>query len=156
VQKVYNNRSEIIDLFISKSVVRSRGQNVISFCTYNGSKTNKYFFETDSNQYRFTNDSVEYVPDLLRLKSERGSELYKKELEAHIKALLNKMDDLYIRDITSDWSGVGIDLKIYMKSNGVMLYVSELQKVDAPRFKEYVNSMKNFDKNWYYSMKDIE
>jgi len=69
----------------------------------------------------FTNDSVEHVPDVLKLKNERASKLYKSESACHVKKLLNKMDELNIRDITtSDWVGVGIDLKIYVKSNGVV------------------------------------
>jgi hypothetical protein len=60
--------------------MRSRGQNIILFYTHSNNKTNKYFFEIDNNQYRFMNDSIEYVPDLLKLKNERGGELYKQEL----------------------------------------------------------------------------
>lgn len=154
IQKVYNDRNTLINLFTSKSVMRSRGQNVILFYTHKGDKTNKYHYEIDNNQYRFTNDSIEYVPDLLQLKDERGSTLYKQELISQVKILLNKMDELNIRDVSSDMAGAGIDLKIYMKSKGVILYVPNPQEVPSPRFKDYINSMEKLDNNWYYTMKE--
>jgi hypothetical protein len=155
IQKVYNHRNEIVNLFTSKSVMRSRGQNIILFYTHNGSKTNKYFFEINNKQYEFTNDSIEYSPDILQLNNERGSEQYKQELKSHIKILVEKMDGLDIRDIKGDLSDVGIDLKIYMKDlKGVVLYISNVNKVTTPFWKKYISSMKKLDDNWYYTMNE--
>jgi len=154
VQMIYNDRSEIINLFASKSVMRSRGKNIILFYTHNKSKTNKYFFEINNSQLQFTNDSIEYAPDLLQLKNERGNELYKQELISKVKMFLDKMDEFNIRDISSDMAGVGISLKIYMKSKGVILYVPNSQSVPGPRFKDYINSMQKLDENWYYTMNE--
>jgi Mor family transcriptional regulator len=134
--------------------MRSRGQNIILFYTHSNNKTNKYFFEIDNSQYRFMNDSIEYVPDLLKLKNERGGELYKQELISMAKVLLAKMDDFGIRDISSEMAGAGIALKIYMKSKGVVLYVPNPQKVPSQRFNDYINSMQKLDENWYYTMKE--
>lgn len=154
LKKVYNYRSSIANSFLSKSIFRSRGQNIILLYTHQNNKTNKYFFEIDNRQYRFINDSIEYIPDLLRLKYERGSDLYKQELISQIKTLLKEMDELDIRDVSSELAAVGINLKIHMKSQGVILYVPNLQKVQAPRFKPYINSMIKFDDNWYYTLKE--
>ena len=112
---IYNNRDRIISLFASKNVFRSRGQNIILLYTHNGNKTNKYFFEIIDNQFQFLNDSIEYVPDLLHLKSERGDEKYERELSSRLKPLINKMDELKIRDIRSDFANIGIGLNIYTR-----------------------------------------
>ncbi len=113
MKNIYNNRVKITDLFAFKSVMRGRGQNIILFYTYKDKKTNKYFFEISNNQYEFTNDSVEYTTDIMQLKGDRGSELYKRELISQIKMLMNKMDELNIRDFKSDLFGVGIDCKFF-------------------------------------------
>jgi hypothetical protein len=153
-KNIYDKKAEIIKDFSSKSVIRSRGQNIILFYTHSGSKTNKYFFEIKDNQFYFLNDSIEYSPDLLMLKYERGSEPYKNELLNYVKSLLATMDALKIRDFTSEWLSVGVNIKIYMQSQAVILFIEHPSNIKAPRFKDYVNSMIRLDSNWYFSKED--
>jgi hypothetical protein len=154
MQKVYDNKTEVMQLFISKTLLRGRQGEKIYFYTYLSGKTNKYVFGGDNNHYFFENDSIEYNLDILQFKSHKEDTLYKYELELSLNNILGEMDKLAISDFRSDWSPLGIDLKIYMKSNGIILYVSDPQKIKVQRFKDYVNSMKKFDEHWYYSRKD--
>ena len=149
ILKVYDDRIAIIPLFTSKSVMRSRGQNIILFYTYNNKKTNKYFFEIKNEVCQFTNDSIEYTPDILKLKYERGSKSYSQELVTHVKILLAKMDELNIRDFKSDLSDVGIDLVIYLKkSRGFLVYLSNPKNVKLPYWINYLNPLQKLDSNW--------
>ena len=154
IKNVYEKRSVLLNAFLSKSVMRSRGQNYIIFYTHKGGKTNQYFFEDSTNQYSFMRDSIEYNPDIIGLKNKSGTELYKQELISYVKPLVKEMDALGIRDIKGDLYSLGIDLKIYMKSKGVILYVSDRKKITSSQWQSYVGSMKKFDENWYYTIEE--
>lgn len=132
--------------------MRSRGQNHILFYTHKGEKTNQYFFEDSINHYTFMRDSIEYIPEIIGLKNKRGTELYKQELIFYLKSLLNKMDSLGIRDIKGDLYSLGIDLKIYMKTKGAVLYVSDPKKITSTQWQSYIGTMQKIDENWYYTM----
>ena len=82
IKNVYEKRSVLLNTFLSKSVMRSRGQNYILFYTHKDEKTNQYFLEDSANQYSFMRDSIEYIPDIIGLKNERGTESYKQELSS--------------------------------------------------------------------------
>ncbi|NLR79521.1 hypothetical protein [Chitinophaga eiseniae] len=151
IQSVYNSRDTIISLFRSKSIMRSRGENNILFCTHKDGKTNKYYFEVNENHYEFISDSITYSPDILDLK-DVDSIKDRQQLISHTKWLLDMMDKLSIRDIQGDLSDVGIDLKIYMKQGaGIILYVPDSQKIGLEYWKNYIGSMKKIDAHWYYS-----
>ncbi|PUZ19481.1 hypothetical protein GA0116948_1323 [Chitinophaga costaii] len=154
LQKVYNNKEKIIKMFSSKSIVRSRGQNIIFFSTHNNNITKKYFFVIDGNKYHLTDEKIEYTPDILGLKDTTiGSKLYNQELTATLTILVAEMDRLDIRDITSDLKDDGIGFKIYLKDfNGTMIYVPDLKKLRLPYWKTYINGMNKFDDNWYYTL----
>lgn len=117
-------------------------------------KKNEYVFKKGTGEIQFLKDSIEYQPDIVELKNPKGTTAYLSELSSYVHSLLIKMDELKIREFTSDWSETGIDLKIYMDPDGVVLYVPDLKKVTAPRFKEYILSMKKMDEQWYYSLED--
>jgi hypothetical protein len=152
IRAVYEKRTVLLDAFLSKSVFRSREQNYILFYSHKGEKTNQYFFKDSANQYHFIRDSIEYTPDISSFKNERGSEAFKQELISYIIPLLKKMDSLGIRDVKGDLYSLGIDLKIYMKSKGVILYVSDRKNITSSQWQTYVRSMQRIDENWYYTM----
>jgi hypothetical protein len=70
MQKVYDTRTEVMQLFNSKTLLTDRQSEKIYFYTYQNGKTNKYFFGGDNNHYFFENDSIEYNPDILQFKSQ--------------------------------------------------------------------------------------
>ena len=153
IEKVYGERDNITRIFTGISVMRSRGQNIILFYTHKDKKINKYFFEDINDQYVFTNDSIEYTPDVLQLTGTKGSEQYKQELTSTIKTVLSKMDELNIRDIKSDLSDVGIDFQIYLKeSKGIILYVSNPQRISSFYWTKYIKSMQKIDEQWRYTL----
>ncbi|RFS20981.1 hypothetical protein DVR12_16655 [Chitinophaga silvatica] len=157
INRINNDSDAIVNLFLHKSIIRSRGQNMVLFCTHRNDKSNRYYFEINDNNFHFTNDSIEYMPDILGIRKVRGTELYKQELVSHVKALLSKMDQLDIRDVLGDLSSQGIDLKIYMKQFPmVLLYVSDIQKVNMAYWQKYINSMQKLNAKWYYSARNQE
>ncbi len=108
IKEVYKDRGSIVSLFNSKSIMRSRGQNIILFYTYQENKKNKYYIDIEDGQYKFSNESLEYSPEDLQTKYQRGSEGYKRDIVFQVRSLLAKMDELKIRDISSDMVGIGI------------------------------------------------
>lgn len=150
VNPIYKSRDELIKQFTAKTLMRSRGQNIILFYTHKNKYTNKYFFELVNDTCKFIRDSIEYTPDVMNFN--RAAATYNQELSNAVTPLIEKMDKLNIRDIKADLADIGIDLEIYLKENkGELLYIATPDKVQLPYWKNFLNSFKRIDNNWYYS-----
>jgi hypothetical protein len=131
---VYEDRKKILSVFEHVSVFRTGTLNNIFLYTYKDSLKNEYVFERRHERMFFFRDSLKFSPDVVlntdKDKYSNGS-LYGLEL-------IDKLQDL----------------KIYMKSGYIVLYVSDLNRVTNKEWGNYVKSMKKLDANWYYSMTD--
>lgn len=134
--------------------MQSRARDFMIMYTHKGDKTNSYHLQMANKQFRFNRDSIEFSPDLLHIKSKRGTELYQHEVIENARLLMNRMDSLGIHEFYSDWGGPDIKLKINLLPRGVLLYVPKPKNVEEPIFREYINSMQKLDENWYYSMNE--
>lgn len=122
--------------------------------TYDGDKKNDYVFTLDQGRnYSLFRDKTLFIPDtLLKInKNELSRSIYKKQLFDKIDFYCKKMDSLHISDIDSEFSPQGIDLKIYLKSRGIVVFVLNQEKMVNSEWQQYIKSMKKFDDHWHYS-----
>lgn len=156
MKKVYNDREEILSIFNNVSVFRKRLGGDIFLFTYNNGKQNQYVFTTNQGQYFLFRDSILFNPDVVLMinKEQQDSISYKKQLTEKVSFYIKKMDSLNISDVSSEFFNQGINLKIYMKSKSVLLYVSDLKNITNPQWLNYLKSMKKVDDHWYYAKQD--
>lgn len=153
IKKVYNDREEILSIFNNVSVFRDIRTGYIFLYTYNNDKQNHYVFTTKQNQIFFFRDSIIFNPDVvLRInKEQEDSIIYKKQLTEKVEVYIKEMDGLNISEISSEFFNQGINLKIYMKSKGVLVYVSDIKKITNLEWVNYLKPMKKIDEHWYYT-----
>jgi|GEM_PF-5465231 len=154
VKKIYKEKDTIVTTFMNKSIIKSRGENYIFFKTHQKEKTNQYIFNVEGDRFIFSRDSIQYTPDILNLQGKVGDISYKADLENHLNSLVKEMERLGIRDVSSESASAGLDLKFFLKKKGVIIFVSNPEKVSGPRFKDYINSMQKLDDNWYYTFNE--
>jgi len=154
IKSIYENREEIISTFKNVSVFRKGTENKVFLYTYKDDLKNEYVFTMNQKKYSLFRDTLLFSPDLILGVNEQDMALYRKQLTDKLEFYLREMDSLKISDIDSEFFMQGIDLKIYMKSNAVVVYVADPQSITNPEWANYLKSMKKFDENWYYAMKD--
>jgi len=156
VEKVYEKRAKIISTFNKVSVFTKRTGEYIFLYTYNGEKKNEYVFTMKADTLFLFRDSLLFNPDpvLGFSRNEQDSFVYKKKLIDKLKLYLREMDSLLISDISSDFFRQGIDLKIYLKSGCVLVYVSDIRNVVNDEWRKYLKSMSKLDENWHYVEKE--
>jgi len=150
--KIIDNQVTIINQFKSKSVLRSRGHNIIILNTIKSNKKNAYYFQIDKSKLVFLSETIEYTPEQFLTKQKQDSLQYQRKLADSLSLMLKTMDNLEIRDIESDLSDIGINLKIYLKgSKGVLLYISDVSAIKGEFWSSYINSYEKLNENWFYS-----
>lgn len=152
-KKVYDNRAELIREFNSIDVWR-RGDSAFFLHIYNDGKVNGYFF-IDDNGLKLQSDTVQFqLSEIERFKNVNTDTLSQNnDVRDLLIELLNKMDILNIRDVSSDFSHLGINLKIYLRKSGVVFFVKDLSAVTNPEWQKYIKESKMMDANWYYNEK---
>lgn len=156
MENIYERRAEIVSTFNKVSVFRKRMGDYIFLHTYNGDKRNEYVFSMKTDTFFLLRDSILFNPDSILgvSQNEQDSSVYKEQLIGRLRLYLQKMDSLKISDISSEFLKQGIDLKIYMKPKGVLVYVSDSRKVVNDEWKKYIKSMQKLDENWYSTLNE--
>ena len=156
IKNVYGNREEVLSIFKNVSVFRKGTGNKILLYTYEKDKENEYVFIKGKEKYSLYKDKILFSPDQILgiYRNEQDEALYRKQLTDKLEFYLRKMDSLKISDISSEFFKQRIDLKIYMKSNAIVVYVSDVKNVINPEWVNYLNRMKKLDENWYYAKED--
>lgn len=67
--------------------------------------------------------------------------------------LLKRMDTLNIREVSSDLSHLGVNLKIHLKKGGVVFFVKDVSAVTNPVWQNYIKESKMIGESWYYNEK---
>jgi len=129
-------------------------------------KENEFFFEnfdtnTNSQTKRYRLKRYE-VNDTLAMNSPEGlpakilSDTFqaRKPLESLIKGYSDTMIGYSIREITSEFTSQGIDLKFYLEGNIVILYVKDPSQLNNS-WRGYIMNAKKLDDNWYYYLAEL-
>jgi hypothetical protein len=66
------------------------------------------------------------------------------------------MDDFKISNVSAELAPAGVDMKIYFGDYKALLYVSNIEAVKNERWKNYIQSGKKFDENWYFVKDELE
>ena len=156
IETAYGHREDVLTTFKGISIFRKRTGNSVFLHTYKEGLKNEYVFTVNQGEYILLRDSLSFSPDFILgvNKSEQDSIAYRKQLTDKLEFYLRKMDVLKISDISGEFSKQGIDLKIYMNPQGVLVYVSDSKKVVNPEWSKYINSMQKLDENWYYTVNE--
>jgi len=148
-KKVYNSREELIREFNSITIWR-RGDSAFLLQVYNDKKTNGYLFRGD-NGLKLQSDTASFqLNEIERFKNIDTLDQVN-AIGDLLTTLLNKMNALEIREVSSDDKALGIDLKFFLNSGGVVFYVKDLSSVINVEWKKYIKGSKMMDEHWYYN-----
>ena len=151
---LYEQRGYLLQEFKNKSIIRSRGKNIIMLSYYQNGNVNQFFFKKEKQDFFLSRDTLQYPVNQISSLSGvdmSDSSKYKEAMCKEISILLRKMDTLQIRDISAEFLSVGIDMKIYFGENGALLYISNPDLIKNKRWKDYVTNATRYDSNWYYA-----
>lgn len=152
---ICNNQDEIYSIFKEVSIFRTNTNGNIFLYTTNGKEKNEYIFTRNHGRYKLYRDNMAFQPDsIIGINKDSINSRYLLCLDEKVSFYLRKMDSLGISDISSDFIKQGIDLKIYLKGQGVLVYVSDERKVINPEWKKYLNSLEHMNGRCYYSAKE--
>jgi hypothetical protein len=150
-KRVYDNRDELIREFNNIDVWR-RGDSAFLLHIYNYGKANRYLFRGD-NGLKLQSDTTEFqlkeIERFMNVDTLNESNVAQRLLTG----LLKKMDTLNIRDVSSDLSHLGINLKIHLKEDGVVFFVKDESAVTNPVWHNYIKESKMIGESWYYNEK---
>jgi hypothetical protein len=150
-QRVYDNRDELIREFSDIDVWR-RGDSAFLLHIYNDGKANRYLFRGD-NGLKLQSDTTEFqLKEMERFKN-IDTLTQSNVAQALLTGLLKKMDTLNIRDVSSDFSHLGINLQFRLKQAGVVFFVKDVALVTNPVWQSYIKESKTIGENWYYNEK---
>ncbi|MDQ0966802.1 hypothetical protein QFZ20_002205 [Flavobacterium sp. W4I14] len=144
--KVYRNRSLFLKEFKDLSVMRSRGKNTIIFYSYLGKLKNEYFLSVDENlNYKLTSRNLIFDEYELGRKLVDSSQIIN-----FVKQKLQIMDRYEVRDISSEFRDMGINMQIYFNSLESLTYVENPVDVKNNEWLKYLREVKKLDNHWYY------
>lgn len=149
IDKVYNNKEDIIQTFRDISIYR-RGES-ISLTFYKDSLSNSFSFEpTDKSDCE--KGTYELISDSIQFKFEDISEFplgCGDDISECLKFYKNKLDAYNILEVTSEFKKFGIDLKLYLKDTEV-IYVSNIESIKNSQWLNYIKSTSRIDDKWYW------
>lgn len=154
IDKLYNSRKQFIEQFKFKSILTG-GSNIF-FTIYSEKGENVFSFERDkqTNKFNLIYSSIKDttgLKQLLILSSDVFSE--QSSITREITSILAKdlriLKDYSIRGVTSEFQKNGINLKFYLNSSAVVLYVDAPSSL-AGDWQKYILEAKRLDSNWYY------
>jgi len=150
-KKVYDNRVELIQEF-NNITVWKRGDSAFLLQIYKEDSINSYLFRGD-NGLKLQSNTIQFrLSEIERFKDVDTLNQNNKVRDLLIK-LLNKMDTLSIREVSSDRLRLGINLELFLKKGGVVFFVRDLSAVTNPVWQSYIKESKVIDENWYYNEK---
>jgi|GEM_PF-2277367 len=150
--KLYRQREYLLKEFKDKTVI-SRGGIFYQLSYYKGQSVNTFYFEKKDTSLILTKDTLQYpLSEITPFATVNiaDSSSYGKFLSDELSRLLRVMDDLEINHVSAEDRAAGIDMKIYFGDYKALLYVSNIATVKNEIWKNYIQSGKKFDENWYY------
>jgi len=160
IQELYFNRNNLIRDFENKSIF-VRG-NILILKLYTKTKENNFYFEIseasfDGIQKKFHLTHYELNDPMAMIATEGFSvEIisdkfqFAEVIETLIRKYTDTMTRYSIREVTSEFSRQGVDLKFYLEGNTSVFYVKNNPLVLNGSWKEYVTKAYKIDGHWYY------
>lgn len=148
IKKVYKNREYLMDLCKDKVLQKSRGNSFVLFKTIKNKSINEYYFDVDSGVYKFVRDTIQYTPDIIELKSARGTNAYKIEVCNYVKTIDEKLESLSINEFSTQFDSFGEPFKFYMKDGKIVIFIPNIEAISKDE--EYIESLNKIGEYWYY------
>ena len=144
-----SEKNELYQVFKNKTIIfgGERDTSNIYIKTYDSAdKINEYFLNLDENRaLLLLRDTIQYDSD---------SSIFNpntQKLNSSFINIVKYCKSLGIKGITSDWSSLGIDLKIYLTNGDVRLYVLNPENIKGKIWKSYFLKSKKISMHWYSS-----
>jgi hypothetical protein len=156
IRTVYTKRADIIRWFNDISIFRNRDQSIFLY-THQYDLKNEYIFLRFGDSYTLQRENILYSPDKILGTNEHSVESSRREqkLISELHLRIKKLDSLKIRSVSREFDKQGIDLKIYMESGEILVYVSDVKRVINSEWLGYLKRMTLIGPNWYYIKEDI-
>jgi hypothetical protein len=152
-KKVYDNRDELIKEFNNIDVWR-RGDSAFLLHIYNDGKANRYLFRGD-NGLKLQSDTVQFpVNKIERFKNISTDTISQNTAVRNLLIeLLDKMNALDIREVSSDRMSLGINSEFFLRKGGVVFFIRDFSSVTNPVWQNYIKESRMIGEGWYYNKK---
>lgn len=132
VKKIVADQSKLIRQFSGKSILK-RG-DIYTYSVYHEGSVNSYFFKKSNDDFVLLSENIQF----------------QKHLESHgqFDSLLRIMHSYNIKEVTAEFSTVGIDLKFYL-DEGELFYISDQSKILNQEWKKYLANSRKIDEHWF-------
>lgn len=155
IEAYHAKKNQIVTIFSNKSIFKRgdmiildvyKNQHISSFYFLQQNKGKTFILElmTDSLQFGTAND-FDFIES-----NELKKNGIKKSIELYTSHLLAQMDSLAIKELTSEFSHLGIDLQLFCKDESMLIYISSLERITNSQWRTFIFSAKKIDQNWYY------
>ncbi|MGJ1421254.1 hypothetical protein ACR79T_16670 [Sphingobacterium spiritivorum] len=142
ISKVYENREYLSNLCSNIELLKSRGNNVLFFETYNDSTKNQYFFDLKGDTAIMVRKEIRYEPDVV-IKNTQD----KREVEKYVETLNEKLKAYQITGCSTGFGSLGEKMKFYMSDGIVVVHVPDRKVISDEK---YQSSLKEIGNSWYY------
>lgn len=141
VKKVYKNREYLSKRCSNIELMKSRGNNLLFFETYNGSTKNQYFFDLKGDTAIMVRKVIRYEPDVV-IKNIQD----KGEVEEYVEALNKELKTYRINGCSAGFASLGEKMKFYMSDGTVVVHVPDRKVISDEK---YQSSLREIGKSWY-------
>jgi hypothetical protein len=155
---LYKKRDVLLKEFKDKSIIKVNSSSY-QLSYYNDLSVNTFSFKEMNGVWVLASDTTQYpISEISAFKSLNLKDRirYKKAISQEFSRLLKEMNSLNIRSVSSEFSNLGVNLKIYFGDYKALLYISDISLVKNEEWRNYINTGKKFDENWYYVMDKIK
>ncbi|MRG47037.1 hypothetical protein GFS24_18080 [Chitinophaga sp. SYP-B3965] len=147
INDVYQHREDVLHAFKNISIFKEGGKRILFIYTYDKGNKNEYVFDLIGKKYIFYRESILFSPDTIGLKIRSNNE---GPISEYGMLLLKQMENLGLRAVTREFYDKGIDLQFHTNAGKILIYVSDMKKIEQSQWKDYLNQLVKIDDNWYY------
>lgn len=141
IDKVYKNREYLSNRCSNIELVKSRGNNLLFFETYNGLTKNQYFFDLKDDTAFLVRKEIGYKPDIVinNIQDQR-------EVENYVETLNKELKTYHINGCSAKFSALGERMKFYMSDGTVVVHVPDRKVISDEK---YQSSLREIGDSWY-------
>ncbi len=141
VKKVFKNRKYLSKRCSNIELMKSRGNNILFFETYNDSTKNEYFFDLKGDTAIMVRKEIRYEPDVV-IKNTQDKE----EVEKYVEALNKELKTYHINGCSAGFASLGEKMKFYMSDGTVVVHVPDRKVISDEK---YQSSLREIGESWY-------
>lgn len=142
IDRVYENRAYLSKLCSNIELLKSRGNNVLFFETYNDSAKNQYFFDLKGDNAIIVRKEIRYEPDVV-IKNTQDQ----REVEKYVETLIKELGTYHINGCSAKFRSLGENMKFYMSDGTAVVHVPDRKVIFDEK---YQSSLKEIGESWYY------